>query len=354
MPFPRLANFLRLITLALTCCTTAALAQSPVFYNPLLLTAPDPWVLQHDGWYYYMNTTGANLTVWKTRDITDLAHAEKKVVWTPPHSGPYSRDIWAPEIHLINGHWFIYFAADNGQNRNHRIYVIENDSSDPLTGDWKFRGKVADATDRWAIDPTILDDKGTHYLIWAGWPGDANGTQNIYIAHLKNPWTIDGPRAMLSTPQYPWEEVGDLDPNGISPLPHVNVNEGPEILQHDGRIFLTYSASGCWTNYYELGMLSLTPSADPMDPHSWTKSPRPVFWQNPEAAAYGPGHNGFFLSPDGKQNWIIYHANPGPNEGCGNMRSVRIQPFTWNSDGTPDFGRPVAIGKLLPKPSGTQ
>lgn len=335
--------------------TIPAAAQTATFTNPLLPSGADPWVLFHNGFYYYMNTTGTNLTLWKTRDITDLAHAQKRVVWTPPASGPDSHDIWAPELHRLDGHWFIYFAADAGTNATHRIFVIENDSADPFSGAWEFRGKVAASSDRWAIDPTILENHGSDYLLWSGWQGARNGVQHIYIARLKNPWTIEGHRALLSTPQYPWEKVGDLPSDGrILAVPHVDVNEGPEILQHGNRIFLTYSASGCWTDYYELGMLSLSASANPMNPAAWTKSPRPVFWQNPQGHAFAPGHNGFFKSPDGTQNWIIYHANPGPHEGCGANRSPRIQPFTWNPNGTPNFGRPVPLGQPLAKPSGTQ
>ena len=111
---------------------------SATFTNPLLPTGPDPWVEYRDGFYYYMNTTGKNLTVWKTRNMADLASpdkTEKKVVWTPPASGPYSHDIWAPEIHFLQGKWYIYFAADAEKNQTHRIWVIENSSSDPLVGD---------------------------------------------------------------------------------------------------------------------------------------------------------------------------------------------------------------------------
>jgi len=47
-------------------------AQSLTFKNPLLPVGPDPWVIYHDNYYYYMNTTGKNLTIWKTKDITDF------------------------------------------------------------------------------------------------------------------------------------------------------------------------------------------------------------------------------------------------------------------------------------------
>ena len=341
---------------------TAAMAQGSAgsgrtLTNPLKESGPDPWVVVSDGWYYYMNSTGRNLTIWKTRRIEDLATAEKTAVWTPPAGQPYSRDLWAPELHRIDGKWYIYFAADAGENRDHRIYVIENASADPTAGTWSFKGKVSDPTDRWAIDATVLEPSaatgGKGYMIWSGWEGDHNGVQSLYIARLKNPWTIEGQRMRLSTPDHPWEKVGDLDQKDeMIPMPHVDVNEGPEVLEHGGRVFVTYSGSGCWTNYYELGLLSASESADLLDPRSWTKSDVPVFRQDPAAHAYGTGHNGFFKSPDGTEDWIIYHANPEKDQGCGDRRSPRAQRFTWKADGTPDFGRPVAVAQAVGAPSG--
>ena len=97
-----------------------------------------------DGYYYYyMNTVGTNLTVWKRRSIGDLGQAEKKVVWSPPASGPYSHDLWAPELHFLEGKWYIYFAADAGTNQSHRVWVAENPSADPLEGEWTMKGKLA-------------------------------------------------------------------------------------------------------------------------------------------------------------------------------------------------------------------
>ncbi len=322
------------------------------FTNPLLDHGPDPWVIAQDGWYYYLNSMGKNITIWKTRDITDLRHAEKKAVWTAPESGPYSHDIWAPELHRFDGKWYLYFAADKGDNESHRIYVLENGAADPLTGEWVMKGKVGDATDKWAIDASVFEDKGRRYMVWSGWEGDSDGQQNIYIAQLRNPWTVESKRVMVSFPKYPWEHVGDL-PNRPT-TPHVEVNEGPEILQHGGDVFLVYSGSACWTDYYELGVVRARSGANLLDLASWSKFDHPFFTQNREGGVFGPGHNGFFKSPDGTQDWIIYHANPQTGQGCGDMRSPRAQPFTWNADGSPNFGRPVATGVALPKPSGTK
>lgn len=323
------------------------------FTNPLLPSGPDPWVEYKDGFYYYMNTTETNLTLWKTPSMADLKSAPKKVVWTPPASGPYSHDIWAPEIHFLQGKWYIYFAADSETNTSHRNWVAENSSPDPFQGEWTLKGKVADPLDKWAIDPSVFEDQGKLYLIWSGWEGDENGTQNIYIARLKNPWTVEGQRARLSTPQYPWEKVGDVDPKVLpGNPPHIDVNEGPEILKHGDKIFLVYSASACWTDNYALGMLTAASGSDLLDPASWKKSAVPVFQQSPQNGVYATGHNSFFKSPDGTQDWILYHANSAPGQGCGWHRSPRAQPFTWNADSSPDFGIPVAAGTSLARPSG--
>lgn len=339
---------MRYIAIGLLALFSFAAPAQRDFTNPLLPSGADPWVTSRDGVYYYMQTTGRNLAIWKTRDITDLKDAEKKVIWQPPATGPYSHEIWAPELHFVSGKWYVYFAADDGRNETHRIWALENSSADPLAGEWVMKGKVADPSDKWAIDATVFENRAQLYMAWSGWPGDRDGEQDIYIARLKNPWTIDGDRVRLSSPQYTWEKHGDL------PGPrHVNVNEGPEVLFHGSRVFLIYSASGCWTDDYQMGMLQTSVDADLMKPSSWTKLRQPVFTPSATAHAFATGHNGFFKSPDGKEDWIVYHANPEPHQGCGTQRSPRAQPFKWNADGTPNFGAPAHVGSALPKPSGS-
>ena len=150
---------------------------------------------------------------------------KKKVVWTPPLKGPYSKEIWAPEIHYLQGKWYAYFAADSGNNFTHRIYVLENGSKDPLLGTWTMKGELNLPGDKWAIDASVFENKGKMYVTWSGWKGDFNGEQDIFIARLKNPWTAEGNRPLVSAPTYKWETNGDLhNPNDVK---HVSVNEGP-------------------------------------------------------------------------------------------------------------------------------
>jgi len=194
----------------------------------------------------------------------------------------------------------------------------------------------------------VFTYKNQLYMIWAGWEGDINQKQEIYIAKMKNPWTIDGERHKISSPQFDWEKHGDLNDAGNPP--HVDVNEGPQILINKDKVFLIYSASGCWTDFYALGMLTLK-GKNLLDASSWEKSNQPVFRQSVENGVYAPGHNSFFKSPDGKEDWILYHANSGPGQGCGGQRSPRAQKFTWNADGSPNFGIPVKTEQELNIPS---
>jgi GH43 family beta-xylosidase len=327
----------------------ACTARKTSFTNPLLPAGADPWSIYKDGYYYYTHTTGSKLVIWKTKNIADLKKAEHKTVFDPPDSLPYSKQLWAPEIHYFNNSWYLYFAADDGRNEHHRLYELENRAADPLEGEWKLKCRLADPSNKWAIDGSPFEFKGRLYLVWSGWEGDVNGEQDIYISRMSDPWTLEGKRVRLSAPVYDWERHGDLhDPDNP---PKVYVNEGPQFLSHGNKIFIVYSASGCWTENYALGMLSATDTIDLLDSASWTKSAVPVFAAAPQNGVYAPGHNSFVRSPDSTEDWILYHANAAPGQGCGGHRSPRAQKFTWSSNGMPEFGIPVRTGTPLPVPS---
>jgi len=319
---------------------------STTFTNPLLNVGPDPWVYQKDGFYYYMHTTGGDVTIRKTAKMSELGSAPSYKVWTPLPNGQNSRDVWAPELHFFDGKWYIYYTAGPGNCcGGQRSWVLESTNPDPTKGGWVEKGRLASpGADYWAIDVTVFELNGNRYALWSGQSGplgnNNNDEQRIYISRMSNPWTLEGPRTMLTRPELGWELSG-----------YPKVNEGPEILQHDGKTFLIYSASHCSTDDYALGMLTLT-GTDPLQASAWTKSQTPVFVKSPESRAYGPGHNGFFKSKDGTQDWIIYHANNDPGQGCGDVRKPRIQQVNWNADGTPNFGTPVKIGLAIPRPAG--
>lgn len=328
------------------------------YTNPLADYGPDPWALWHDGCYYYMHTMVDSLVLWKTKDITDLRNAEKKTVWIP--TDPTNKhNLWAPEIHNMNGKWYIYYAADDGNSDNHQLYVLENSNKDPFKGNFVMKGRIStDTNNNWAIDGSVFEHKGEWYMVWSGWQTRRvdTETQCIYIARMANPWTLGSERVLISKPELEWERHY-VNENGWNPPHKIFVNEGPQPLKspHGKYIHVVYSASGVWTPYYALGMLTASADSDLLDPASWKKSPQPLFRQSPENGVYGTGHNSFFKSPDGTEDYILYHARDTQVDppGKGDTRSPRTQKIEWNSDDFPVFGVPCPNGKRLKKPSGT-
>lgn len=305
--------------------------------NPIAESGADPWVVRWKEFYWYCRSADGRIWIHKAARLQDIAREPGAPVWTPPPGTPYSKELWAPELHHLDGRWYIYVAADDGNNHNHRMYVLEGDPEDPQKP-FAFKGKIADPSDRWAIDGTVLAmPDGKKYFVWSGWEGAENVAQHLYIAPMSDPRTIAGNRVRISSPEFDWEKIG---------RPHVN--EGPEALWNGRRLFLIYSASGSWTDDYCLGQLTWT-GGDPLKASSWVKKDRPVFSRTPDT--FGPGHACFTKSPDGKEDWIVYHA--AKRKGAGWDRHVRIQKFSWHPDGSPDFGRPVSPGVPLPPPSGS-
>ena len=318
--------------------------QSETFTNPLVTSqdSADPWMVYHKGFYYFTATLDpeGGVWLWRSRTLGGLDNAEKKQVYKAPESGLRSRQIWAPELHHFGKRWYFYFTASDGVDENHRIHVLESKTDDPWS-DYEYKAKVYDkSNDGWAIDGTVFrrEKNGKLYMIWCGHvPHNGNG---LYIAPMSDPWTISGERVLISQAVYDWERV------------RYPINEAPEILQRGGKIFLIYSACDTGTPNYALGMLTNS-GGDVLDAKNWKKSPKPVFSQieSAEGNVYGPGHNGFFKSPDGTEDWIIYHGKESSEYTYRGRRS-RAQKFTWNKDGTPNFGEPIPAGKSIKVPSG--
>jgi GH43 family beta-xylosidase len=277
------------------------------------------------------------IVVRRATTLQGLASAAETVIWRRHSSGEMGAHIWAPEIHFINGRWYIYFAAGRTDDIwRIRMYVLENTSANPLTGTWVERGRIVTPWDTFSLDATTFIHNGVRYLSWAqAEPGISTNT-NLYLARIgANPWQITGTVARLSVPTLAWETRG------------FRVNEGPAVIVRNGRVFMAYSASATDANYC-LGLLTASASADLLNPASWTKSPNPVFVSNTNTGQYGPGHNSFTVSEDGQSDILVYHdrsyrdisGDPlnDPN------RRTRIQKLYWNADGTPNFGIPVPDG----------
>jgi GH43 family beta-xylosidase len=316
------------------------------FSNPIVAAqgaggSADPSVVHHNGFYYYCRSVGdAAIGVARAARLQDIGAAPMRIVWTPPAGTAHSSEVWAPELQFLDGRWYIYFAASDGNNATHRMYVLESHSQDPQSL-YTFKGKIAPADgDEWAIDGLTMMHGGALFFIWSGWRRAGDGFPQVtYIARMRDPLTIVGERHEIAAPEFAWEKETAA------------LMEGHAVLQRNGRTFIVYSTSASWTDEYKLGMLTFA-GGDVLDAKSWKKSPMPVFSKTARGGTFGPGHNSFVKSPDGKEDWIVYHSIDTSGAGWSG-RSVRAQPFQWHPDGTPDFGVPVALGAQIPEPSGS-
>ncbi|WP_263118761.1 family 43 glycosylhydrolase [Cellulomonas fimi] len=319
--------------------------------NPIVVQRADPCVLRHDGQYYFTGSYPAydRIVLRRAERLEDLQAADEVTIWTRHDAGAQSHLIWAPEIHRVGDTWVIYYAAapdDHGtadvpgtaETFNHRIFALTSTDEDPLTARWVERGQVDTGWESFALDATSTVIAGRQYLIWAQQAFDVRGHSNLYIAPMADPWTLAGPAVELSRPEFDWEVRGFW------------VNEGPSVLVHGDRVYLTYSGAATGIDY-AMGLLTAELGSDLLDPASWTKSPDPVFVSDPSAGQYGPGHNSFTELPDGTPV-LVYHARTYTEIAGDPLRDpnrhARAQVLRFDAEDRPVWGTPVPDTRPVP------
>ncbi|KAI9727302.1 MAG: hypothetical protein M1828_006921 [Chrysothrix sp. TS-e1954] len=339
--------------------STNSTAPSGTFRNPVLDSyGADPWVVQNGGYYYMTYTMNTNITLLRSKVLTDWNNAESKLLYEPPTGKPYSTDLWAPEIHKFDdGHWYVIFTADPYTDMpppeqdafcsfecpavNHRMYVLQSPGSNIWATNYTMKGEL-NTFNQFAIDGTYFKHTTGLYHIYSCWfDGLQSWPSNLCINKLSNPWTTINnltDRAIISVPTNPWERT----PYGRTQNVRLSSNEGPEQLvnPNTGQNFVIYSAARSDNPNYCLGQLELKAGGDPMNAQDWIKNNDGcVFYQNKIEMASGVGHASFVKSQDGTEDWMVYHGMKDPFLGW-NARTIRTQKFTWNADGSPNFPRP--------------
>ena len=313
------------------------MSQELEYNKPWILQRADPYVYKHtDGTYYFTASIPAydGIVLRHSDTLAGLKDAEEVRVWQKHDKGIMSEHIWAPELHYLDGKWYIYYAGgDIDDVWAIRPYILECADQDPMTGNWVEKGKMTRAEEdefsfeAFSLDGTVFENRGKHYYIWAEKVGVGKQISNLYIAEMENPCKLKTVQVLLTTPDYDWERIGFW------------VNEGPAVIHHDGKIYMTYSASETGAAYC-MGMLSISEDADLLDPAMWKKERYPVLETNAEKGIYGPGHNSFTEDEQGNPI-MVYHAiteekiegNPlyNPN------RHAMLMKLTWGEDGRPVF-----------------
>lgn len=263
----------------------------------------DPYVLYFNNLYYYCFSRDDKIYLSVSKELDLLKDAKEVVVYNNEEE---LKNLWAPELHIIDNRCYIYVAGDDGNNENHRMYVLYNDSSDPII-EYKNHGIISDTSNKWAIDGTILNYKNELYFIWSGCDKDIHYKQELFIARMANPFEISSEKVLISTPEYYWEKCGG---DGIN---LAYVNEGPAVLCINDKIYIVYSASGCWCKDYCLGVLELL-GDDPLSKNSWKKYERPLFGSTENII--GPGHCSFTITnqENNTERYMIFHSFNDEND----------------------------------------
>ena len=314
------ALFCLFATLICACSGYAQTASNPILHHA------DPFISFHpvNGNYLLLASTNRDIFIWSGPTVPTVS--EEHLVFRTPED---MREVWSPTLWAIGDHWWIYFTAREA-GREHAIYALESDTSDPL-GSYSLRGELN--LGRPAIDPSLLRVNGAAYLMFVTVD---RGRNEIHAIRMASPTQTLGKEALLAKPKYPWEKgAGTTSSSGIV--------EGPTALSHAGKTFIVYSGSDTNTPVYCLGMLTYK-GGDPLKRRSWDRSARPVFSASPVSGIYGPGR-GTFAEGAGGEYWLLYAAKSEPNAPP-RGRAIRAQRFTWRTDGTPDFGVPEKDGPI--------
>lgn len=264
----------------------------------------DPYVYKHtNGKYYFTGSMPEydGISLREADTLVGLKDAAEVEIWHKHSEGRMGNHIWAPELHFINNSWYIYFAGGDAEDKwRIRPYVLECKDENPITGTWTECGPLQCADDddfsfrAFSLDTTVFENKGEWYCVWAEKVGVGKQISNLYIAKLETPTKLATVQVLLTTPDYDWER-GDFW-----------VNEGPFALHHEGKIFLTFSASDTGISYC-VGMLEISEDADLLDPNQWNKRRYPVLKTNENLKVYGPGHSCFTEDENGN-TILVFHA----------------------------------------------
>ena len=295
---------------------------------------PDPHVYYENGKYYITGTTdrneGATVDVYVTENFVDYSHHLS--VYDPSDFNGWENTnpgIYAPEIYLFNGVYYMYYSAyDQGGTRRSSVVKANNPLGpyEPIqvgTIDG-LKNPIFNYDYESTLDATIfVDDDNQMYMYY----GISGQLQSIVGVKMKSPYEADwSTRVELVKPGY-LDSTSLLKPLTWECLRSNSkqIAEAPYMIKSNGKYYLTYSVNGCWNKYYSVCYaVSDTPLGNYTKPYksgqTWTNLLLGYPGLNVETStvfnqwsgfASGTGHHCFFNIGD--QIMIGYHAHQNRN-----------------------------------------
>lgn len=317
-----------------------------MIYNPLSNeNFSDPFITYDvkTGYYYFLASCKNLLTMYRSKTLGDIISSnDSKVVYECGGNGIYG-PMWAPEMYKIGDRWYIYTSCremwdNNPFAQKKQILILKSISENPFDG-FEFGSKPDGSV--FAIDPTFTTVNGKHYICYSR---VANGGRQVLdIREMSDPLTYTDKVAEISAPTLEWELAEGYRGDAA-------INEGAFFVKRGKRLFIIYSANGCWSDDYCLGVLEYI-GGEICDSSSWIKHDRPLFVKG--NGIFGVGHAAFFYSPDGKELWCTYHCLLESNPTRKPMRRLTcVQKIDFDSEDYPVMGAPVGYGQPIAPPSG--
>lgn len=242
----------------------------------------DPFIMLYDGTYYaYGTNSGSGIRVYVSDDLKTWRNPEgrPRLALKKEDSGA-ARDFWAPEVYRVNGRFYMYFSGES------HVRVATSDS--PL-GPFVEAPKKPMFMGENTIDNSLfVDDDGRAYMYFDRF----NDGLNVWVCELEADLKTIKPETLTKciNVSQPWEEVWP------------RVNEGPFVMKHKRRYYMTYSANSYESQSYGIGMAVADTPYGP-----WKKYGKNPIYQN-VGELVGIGHSAMFRDKRGRLR-IVFHAH---------------------------------------------
>lgn len=166
------------------------------------LRAPDPSVVFAGGAYAIVYTSDKYIAMTRARTLNGLLNGETRVFWndTTPER---ARHLWAPEIHHIDGRWYVFYSACDIRVpccETCKTRVLRGcQAPNPYDCNYSYLATLVPEPGRqggrfknesFSIDGTYLEipGRGRYHVMSAR---DAGGVQAIQITELDTrSWTV--------------------------------------------------------------------------------------------------------------------------------------------------------------------
>ncbi|MCR5584852.1 MAG: glycoside hydrolase family 43 protein [Lachnospiraceae bacterium] len=298
--------------------------------------------VSEDEYYLYCTSAGDGFYCWRSQDM--VSWSDKQMCYRRPEDAWSVDRYWAPEVVAFDGKYYLFYTAGNREGSLRIGLAIADRPGGPFID---FENRPLLDLGYATIDANVLlDDDGRNYMYFSRDCSENlvnyRHVSQIYGIELSSDLkSVKGEPVLLTTPEQEWELKSGK----------YRWNEGPEMIKHDGRYYLSYSANYYGGSAYSIGYAV---SDSPLGEFKKAEE-NPILTSGKKKDVSGTGHHGFVMSPDKTELWVSYHSHTNVVAGGGD-RKVNICRAGFTADGKLYMNGPFTTAQGLPSgahPTGT-